>query len=365
MLELLNQNFSKRKDHTMIFHKYIYNLDSQPRTENFSFKRLHLNENPFPFPDELAVKIKKELNFSSSSFYADTFSKKLAAALSEYTGVAEKYIQIGNGGDDIIYTLLGGLCHKEDKVLTLEPSYYYYDVAIKSHGLKREKIYLNDNLKFSEENFIEKANHNDVKLIFLCNPNNPTGHLIDDQTVLNIINNIPDNKLLVLDEAYYEFSNKSFYTKVMDKKNLLILRTMSKAYSFAGIHVGYILGHPDLIKNYERFKNPYSVNHITQTAAAVTLENKNIFINKINELNRIKKDFCQKAEKAGFTVYPSYTNFVLIRPGNKDISVTQEILNRLNKNKIMVRPLTDNFADALRISIGNKETMDNLFDILT
>lgn len=348
----------------MIFHKDIYKLDVQPRTEDFSIKRLHLNENPFGFPEKLGEIIKKELDFSIAPFYADTFSKRLGKVLSEYTGVPQKYIQIGNGGDDIIYTLLGGVCHREDKVLTLEPSYYYYDVAIKSHGLTREKVFLDENLDFSLMDFIDKANQKDVKLIFLCNPNNPTGHLIEDSVVEKIIDSIPDDKLIILDEAYFEFSKKTFYTKVLDKKNLLILRTMSKMYSFAGIHLGYILGHPDLIRDYEKFKNPYSVNFLTQTAAAVTLENRALFSENLINLEKNKIWFIQSVKKCGFTAYQSYTNFVLIRPESKDEKITTRLLEKLFSKNIYTRPLTGNFSDAIRISVSSMENMQTVLDCI-
>jgi histidinol-phosphate aminotransferase len=348
----------------MIFHNDIYGLEAQPRTEDFSLKRLHLNENPFDYPKELAEIIKKEIDFSIAPFYADTFSKRLGKVLSEYTGVPQKYIQIGNGGDDIIYTLLGGVCHRGDKVLTLEPSYYYYDVAIKSHGLEREKVHLDDNLEFSLMEFIDKACQKEIKLVFLCNPNNPTGHLIEDSLVERIIESIPDDKLIVLDEAYFEFSKKSFYTKVLDKKNLLILRTMSKMYSFAGVHVGYILGHPDLIRDYERFKNPYSVNFLTQTAAAVTLENRHFFNENLKKIEKIRSDFTSKVEEHSFTAYPSYTNFVLIRPKSRDEKLTQRLLSILETKKIQTRPLSGNFSDALRISISTAENMEEIINCL-
>ncbi|PKK89512.1 MAG: hypothetical protein CVV64_13965 [Candidatus Wallbacteria bacterium HGW-Wallbacteria-1] len=337
-------------------------LEPQERLEDFSRVRLHLNENPFSFPEEVSRKILAELDFTSVAPYYHSVSARLEQALSDYTGCPGSCIDIGNGGDDLIYTLLG-VCSGpgRDRVVTLDPSYYYYSVAIQAHSLEHVTVELDRELEFSTSAFLRQANHDSTCLIFLCNSNNPTGHLLDQEQVVEIINGVKDDRILVVDEAYWDFSSVSFAKMAMEKRNVIVLRTLSKMFSFAGMHLGYIIAHPETIREYAAVKNPYGVNYSTQIAAAVTLENRQYFLERRDELIKLRQYLSSGLIKIGFTVMPSFTNFLLVSPGSRE--ARDFLVSRLDEEGISVRPLGNIFDDCVRISIGTQEKMKKVLDI--
>lgn len=327
--------------------------------------RLNLNENPEPFPDKVAGAILENLHPAGFRTYFDTFCERLQKALSAYSGFPAETLAIGNGGDDLIHTLLYlAASSGSDAAVTLDPSYYYYAPAVSCHALEHLRVPLDRNLTFDPELFVKLVNGGPGRIAFLCNPNNPTGHLLPTDAVRFIMDRVDAGSLLVIDEAYWDYSGVTFAGEAIVRPNVLILRTMSKMFSFAGVHFGYLIGSPALIRAIESIRNPYTVNFLTQTAAAVTLEMSGCFEGPRDELKATRDWFADQVRALGLQVFPSATNFLLIGPAPCPDGPGVSIHEALFDAGFLTRPLAGEFAGCTRVTIGSRQIMSGVLETI-
>lgn len=298
---------------------------------------LDANENPYGninrYPDPNCTEIKNEL--------------------SKMLGVKPENLFIGNGSDEAIMLLFMIFCRKGDTVITLEPTYGMYRVCADTFDIEVNPILLNEDFQIDVEKTLSAITKS-TKIIFACSPNNPTANCLRDTDIFELCEKFKG--IVVVDEAYIEFSDtESLVKKIEQYPNLIVLRTLSKAWGMAGIRLGYAVAQKEIIEAFNKTKAPYNVNILTQREALKNLKNKiKMEKNKkliLSERERVKKEL----QTLGIKVYPSDANFLLIK-----IPTAVKIQKEMQDDGVIVRersiePLIPN---CLRITIGTKKEND-------
>lgn len=305
--------------------------------------KLNANENPYGTAPSVGRAITKTpLNYYPSSDYT-----RLRKALAKYNSIDAKQIVVGNGSDELIDLLLRLVLEKCEKVMNCPPTFGMYEVLVKLNRGRIISVPRNKDYSLNIKEMLKQIKE-DVKIIFLCNPNNPTGNII---STANIETLLQSNKLLVVDEAYYEFAKVTQLKLLSKYPNLIILRTFSKWAGLAGLRIGYAIMDTFLISQLMKIKLPYTINVAGESAAIAALQNLNFsesLIKKItDERQRIYREL---STISGIQVYPSYGNFLFVKI--KD-SRYNKLKDTFEKNKIAIRYYDSSLApSSLRITIG-------------
>ena len=294
--------------------------------------------------------------------YPDNKHDELKKVVSGVKNVNVNQVVFGNGTDEILDLIVRVFCNpSEDKIITLPPTYGMYDVIAKTNGVENIEIPLKSDFSI-DKNEILKLSSKKTKILFLCSPNNPTGNSFDTNDLTDLIKGF--NGVVVVDEAYIDFSSKqSLISLINDNNNLIITQTMSKAYGMAGIRLGMGFSNQKIINYLNKIKPPYNINVLTERKALEEL-------NKIDEIKKNidlvlnqRKLLLSCLEKLDFIekIYKSDSNFLLVKVDNADLRY-----NQLLKNGIIVRdrsnqPLCQN---CLRITIGTENENKSLIKIL-
>ncbi|MTI70594.1 MAG: histidinol-phosphate transaminase [Firmicutes bacterium] len=338
--------------------KNILNLKKY-ETDNYRYKyKLNANESPFNIDQELLEKI--ALGFKCINFnrYPDPDALMLRKELSNYIKTDYENIMVGNGSDELISIIINSFLSENDLILTHGPTFSMYQILTKVKGSKFLEIPFK-NLDIDIDKIIEAANKNKAKMIILCSHNNPTGAVISKSDILKVLTNT--NAYVLVDEAYIEFGGDSVVDEIYNYDNLIVLRTLSKAFGLAGIRLGYLVSSKDIVDILLRVKAPYNVNRISQYVAIELIKNREEINNKINIIiNEREKLFKELKDIDGLYVYPSKGNFLLIKT-NKSKYVFEKLL----ENKILVRNFNSSLLkDCLRITVGSSKENKILINVL-
>ena len=324
-----------------------------------------LASNEIPFPPSYANKaIVKEL--ANINRYPEGGCFYLRKALAKKLKVKDEQIVFGNGSDEIIVLALRALVEKDDEVVVGYPTFLIYEIQAQIHGAKIIKVPLK-NLRYSLDD-MAKAISKKTKIVFIANPDNPTGSYVTDDEVNKFLNKIPKDILVYFDEAYFEFGPKDFpkTLKLLKKRgNIIISRTFSKAYGLAGLRVGYGVTTEELAGILNMIREPFNVNRLAQVAAVSALKNKTFLSKVIKFIDKEKNYFYKELAKSGLCFVRSATNFILV-DFNKD---TGELFNYLLKKGIVVRELKGwSFPNFFRVTVGlpkeNKKFIKHLREFL-
>jgi histidinol-phosphate aminotransferase len=295
--------------------------------------KLASNENIFG-PSPKVIEFFKA-GFDDIKYYPDSYCRQLREKLSFKLGVDEESIIFGNGTDQVIEMVCDAILDNTKNIVIPDPTFLTYEKSALKNNAKVLKVPLL-NYRQDVKSIVSSANK-DTAVIFLTSPHNPTGTILTKEEFEYVLNNIKDDILIVLDEAYVEFmpeEDKIDSIKYLKQlNNLLVMRTFSKIYGIAGLRIGYGVGDKNLIANITKLMQPFVVNSIAQVAAIISLEdeeniNKNIEV-IINERERLFKIL----EKENITFIKSYSNFILVKTGDKSSEIIEELL----KNGFMVR----------------------------
>jgi histidinol-phosphate aminotransferase len=197
-------------------------------------------------------------------------------------------------------------------------------------------------------------------VVYLVNPNNPTGKLIGVDVIEHLITSCPDT-LFVVDEAYYEFAKQSCCHLVISHKNLIVTRTFSKAFGLAAVRLGYVMAHPDLLFHLRKIRNGKTVNALAQLCGIAVLNDIDYLDARIDEMNDSKRFFIDNLPSE-YTAIESHANFVLVKTPN-----SEEVLKKMKENKILIRDRSSftNLDDCVRITIGSKKQIIRVLDVLS
>lgn len=306
---------------------------------------LDANENPFG-----------ELNR-----YPDPYQLKIKQKLSELNQISTENIFLGNGSDEVIDLAFRIFCEpKKDKVLTFSPTYGMYEVSANINDVELINVELKDNFQIDLESLKPYLNDENLKIIFICSPNNPTGNSI--KNIKYILENF--NGIVFIDEAYIDFSpEESFTNQIKNYPNLIVSQTFSKAWGMASVRVGIAYASEEIIKFYNKVKPPYNISQLNQDAILNTLNDENI--NQVSENIKIileeKKSLIQNLEKLDLVkkIFPSDANFILIEVDNAN-SVYQELV----KKKVIIRNRNSVIKNCLRITVGSPDENKKLIETL-
>jgi len=300
--------------------------------------------------------------FEDVKYYPDSYCRQLREKLSYKLGVEQESIIFGNGTDHVIEMVCDAILDDKKNIIVPNPTFLTYEKSALKNNAKIIKVPL-VNYKQDVKSIVKSINK-DTAIIFLTSPHNPTGTIISSNDLEFILNNVSNDILIVLDEAYIEFvldKDKINSIKYLNKfDNLFIMRTFSKIYGIAGLRIGYGVGNKDLILNISKLMQPFVVNSIAQIAAAISLDdeeniNKNIKI-IVNEREKIFKIF----DNENIEYVKSHSNFILVKTGIN----TNELIEDLLKNGFMVRNGDFlGFPEYIRFSISLPEINEKFINL--
>jgi len=293
--------------------------------------------------------------------YPDPLQKKLKARISELKNVRAENIFLGNGSDEAIDLLFRGFCEpRKDKALICSPTYGMYQVSADINDVEMIELPLTANWQLELGHIRSLFSDNHLKLIFICSPNNPTGNSMKKEDVLSIVSGF--NGLVVIDEAYIDFSEeKSLSSELDESNNLVILQTLSKAWGLAGIRLGMAFANTEVIEVLNRIKPPYNVNQLTQEAALKKLNDLDGFQSEVNTILSERKRLGIELEKLKnvLHIYPSDANFLLVK-----FIQPQAVYDALTEKGIVVRDRSKVAEGCLRITVGTREENSQLINEL-
>ncbi len=326
--------------------------------------KLDANESPFDLPQSVRHKLANWLlEAPELNLYPDTDSIELRNALAEHWGLDPESFVIGTGSDQLIQVLIHLFVGQGDKVLCPEPSFSMYKLTTKIAGGIPVDFPLNkeDNYSYPVDNLIEVVNNEKIKLVFLCTPNNPTGGILPEKDIIRIIENCNDS-VIVVDEAYAEFSGETVISLVERYQNLVVLRTFSKAYGLAGIRCGYSVSGKEMADQINKIRPPYNISSLSQKVAKWVLEEKRELNENIQVIIK-ERDYLAEvlSEIPDVTVYPSQANFILIK-----VQDVHSMNRRLMDRGILVRAYgsTPMLENCLRITVGTRPQNDMVVDTI-
>ena len=300
--------------------------------------KLGSNENPFGPSLKAIEAIEKECK--NINRYPESVLSELQEELANYSGVKQSQVIVGgDGADEIIDVLAKTFIDEGDEFIVLLPSYMYYEYLLQQYGAR--PVYAKWNLdenKLDKDSIVNAINEK-TKMIFLCTPNNPTGTLIDKEVIKEIASNNPDI-LVVVDEAYFEYSEVTNKDLIDEYDNIFIIRTMSKVMGLAGMRVGYGLACNEIIEYMHRIKPVFSLTRLSYVATLNTLRDKKYIEESIEKGIESRQYLYDELSKIdSLNVFPSKSNFMLI--GIKDTGFTaSELSLELMKNGVIVRDCT-------------------------
>jgi histidinol-phosphate aminotransferase len=318
--------------------------------------KLASNENMLPIPENVRKAINDEL--SQVHYYPDSDNYYLRRRLTAINGLPLEQVIVGAGSLEIIYMLIRTFLKPGEKVLTSEKTFSIYKIATTEFAGKAAFLEtpMDENLCFDLEAMARRIDKQ-TKIIFISNPNNPTGTFVPAAAIRQFIKKVPKDKIIVLDNAYQEYvDNPEDYVSGLDEiqagENVVVLRTFSKVYGLAGLRVGYAMAKPEIISILNRVKAPFNVTRIGQRAALASLENDD-YKNRSVNLNRTNKaKLLGQMKNMGLRVIPSQANFLLFFP---EIAVA-ELNLRLLKEGVIIRPTAGfGIPDGMRVTIGLEE----------
>lgn len=300
-----------------------------------------------------------ECPFGEFNRYPDSSQKKLKNKLAGLKGLSPEQIAIGNGSDELIDLIIKIFCEpKKDAILMMNPSFAMYGFYAAVNENEVVKLDLDDNFEMVKDDFLKITQERDIKVFFLCSPNNPTGNSVKDLEFF--IQNF--DGIVVIDEAYIEFSENRSGIELLDQyPNVIVLQTFSKAWGTAGARVGTAYASKEIIRFINTVKAPYNVNALSQELIISLLDDKNKLNDNVakvlNEREWLKEEF--KSIDCIEKVFPTDANFFLIKmkDGTK---VYQTMLDE----EILTSQRAPAIQNCIRINVGTREENEKLINIL-
>lgn len=362
------KNFSKTLVPDYIRDLIVYQagkpIEELAREKNLSkITKLASNENPLG-PSPYAIKEMTQ-GLWSLHHYPDMYAYNLKKALCELYELAPENIILGNGSEGIMAYIARTFLRPGDEVLTAENTFIGFYILARSVGSKLVLVPQTPDYRFDIEAMVNRITEN-TKIIYIANPNNPTGTYINRTQFDYLMDHVPEHVLVILDEAYFEFAKgQKDYPDSMEYRydNVITLRTFSKAYGLAGIRVGYGFAHADLIGNLTKVKLPFEPNLIAQLGAVGALKDKpHLALTLRNNRKRYSETFAYLKNRE-FNPIPSITNFITFKTGSTNAS--NYLFESLLEKGVIIRPLAVNeMPDFVRVSIGNKDEMIHFFEAM-
>lgn len=297
--------------------------------------------------------------------YPDPDQTSLIHQIAKVKNLSPESIIIGNGSDELIDLSLRVFCEPNlDKVMILTPTYGMYEVCAAIHGTPLIKIPLTEDFQIPVNDIKPYFSDKNLKIIFICSPNNPTGNLMRIKDIEYLLLNF--DGIVVLDEAYIDFCDQpSFAEKISTYPNLIVLQTMSKAWGLAGLRIGIGIMHPEVITYFRKIKPPYNISSPNADIAIKALENLDLFNSRVIEIiaERDMMTLELSQMKSVKKIYPSDANFILVEVDN-----APDLYQKLLKRNIIVRNRHAVIKNTIRITVGspaeNQQLIANIKEVI-
>ena len=313
--------------------------------------KLDQNENPYELPADLKQQVVDRLLHRPWGRYPEFVPATMIRTLAKFTGWYEDGILVGNGSNELIQASLTVTLGPGRKLAVPQPTFTLYKLMATALQAEVSEIFLDpERFTFDVDKLVQASRNSDV--VVVCTPNNPTGNLLEREALVEVLRNAKG--LVIVDEAYHEFSGQTALPLLSAHRNLVVLRTFSKAMAMAGLRFGYMMAHPEIAKEVNKSKLPYNVNIFTLIAAEIVIEHRSLLnqgiANLIRERDRV---FAELQKRQAISAFPSKANFILM----KTAKPAQQLFDALYKHGVLVRnvssyPLLDR---CLRVSIGTPE----------
>jgi histidinol-phosphate aminotransferase len=316
--------------------------------------KLNTNENPYP-PSPAVLAALRDAVDERVRLYPDPEATALRTAASDVYGVPVDHVMAGNGSDELLALLLRALVDPGDRVAFPVPTYSLYETLVAVQG----------GVAVSPEwpadwSLPDALEHTGAKLTFLCNPNSPSGTLVPVARIDALAARL--SGVLVVDEAYADFAPETSIGLIARRPNVVVLRTLSKSYSLAGLRVGLALGDPALLRGLRTVKDSYNLNRLSQAAATAALRDQTTVRAAVARVCRTRARLVDALRGVGYEVPDSHANFVLARRPGADQG---PVARALASNDVLVRHFpTPGLSDALRVTVGTDDEIDRLLDVL-
>jgi histidinol-phosphate aminotransferase len=299
--------------------------------------------------------------FGKLNRYPDPYQRELKIAISKIKKIPEEKIFLGNGSDEIIDLCFRVFCDPGiNKVLTFTPTYGMYEVSASVNDINVVKVPLDENFQIDLSKVKPLLTDKNLKLIFVCSPNNPTGNIMNSSDVEHIIANF--RGIVIIDEAYIDFSNEPSFIKMVDRyPNLIVMQTFSKSFGLAAARVGMAFSNPSVIQYFNKLKPPYNISTLNQNAVLNRLNKIEKYKSQVIKIKKEKERLSSKLKKMKITekVWPSDANFILVKV--KDANF---IYNTLVDKSIVVRNRSSVIDNCLRITVGTPSENNKLVKAL-
>lgn len=326
-----------------------------------SVVKLASNENPYgPSPKAIAAVSGAALQLHR---YPDPRGYELREALAAHHAVPRDQVCLGNGSNELIDMICRVFASRGEHVVFGHPSFPCYRIGALAQELRYTAVALRENLHWNVDDLLN-AVRPDTKLLFVSNPNNPTGSYIANDDLARLLGSLPEQVLAVVDEAYFEYADASDFVPATTlrgtRERLAILRTFSKAYGLAALRVGYLLGTEELVADLNRLRAPFNVNTAGQVAAKVALDDRAHLRSSVEATVRDRTRLGESLRALGLDVAPSQANFLLVdvrKPG-------RALYEALLREGIIVRSMPEPLGSFIRVTVGRPEENERFLQSL-
>jgi histidinol-phosphate aminotransferase len=326
------------------------------RTDITTFK-ISSNESPFEPPDRVREAIERAAQ--QAHRYPDPFSRRLVAALANRFDVAPDQIALGTGSVAVVGQLLWAAAGPGDSVVYPWRSFEAYPIWVQMTGARSVQVPLLSNERHDLD-AMAAAIDETTRVVFVCNPNNPTGEAVREDELLAFLDRVPSDVIVVLDEAYREFivdpDVPDGLAIARGRENVVVIRTLSKAYGLAGLRVGFAIATPRIAEAIRKTALPFGVSNVAEEAALAALECEDELFERVAHLSAERERVWQALAQQGWEIYPSHANFIWLRLGDD----TEAFASACEEAGITIRPFP---GEGVRISIGETEANDRVIAV--
>ena len=341
-MKFIKDNIKNLKEYKTNDMPYRIKLDAN-EGKNIFFK--DILEKGISFPEKFNINL-----------YPDSDAALLKKEIGKYLNIDPNNIVAGNGSSEMIELVMKTFIDKNDSILTFTPTFSMYSIYSQIYSAKFIGIESNKDFSIDMDILINKAKEINPKIIFICNPNNPTGYLIAKDEIIKLLDNV--DSIVVVDEAYMEFAEGSMVDEITKYDNLIVLRTLSKALGLAAIRLGYMASNQDIINIINKVKSPYNLNSISQFIGIKALQEKDKIFKYVEEV-KLERDYLYNLlVQLPIDVYKPNGNFILFK------STVQGLDKKLEEEGILIRSFSGDLEGYYRVTIGSRWENEEFIKIL-
>ncbi|GGD69113.1 histidinol-phosphate transaminase [Paenibacillus nasutitermitis] len=322
--------------------------------------KLASNENPFGSSDRAKAAIQDEL--ANISIYPDSFSTTLTGLVADYLQVERNQIIFGAGSDEVILMLARAYLSPGDETIMADETFSQYKHNVVIEGAATVEVPLKNGTHDLPAMLAKITDR--TKIIWICNPNNPTGTIVREDELADFVRQVPKNIIIALDEAYYEYVTDADYPNSLallrEHQNIIVLRTFSKIYGLASLRIGYGVAHADLIRHVNQVREPFNTTRFAQAAAAASITDLD-FLNSCRQRNAEGRRYvCGQLARMGLSYFEAHGNFVMF-----DTKLpSQQVFDGLLRKGIISRARWAHYPTYIRITVGSQEQNESFIHAL-